>query len=82
MVIGGYECITVAELIEHLKTMPQDAPCIYRCCSDYSALRKDEVIYTEDKFETRNGMIHGEYKPWVRGGEPPVYVKVVSFPGN
>lgn len=35
--------ISVGELIGHLLTFPLDAPVIYRACSDWSELRKDEV---------------------------------------
>jgi hypothetical protein len=35
--------ITVAQLIAHLQTLPQDMQVIYTCCSDYSALEIEDI---------------------------------------
>lgn len=35
--------MTVAELIEHLKALPQEHLVVYRCCSDMSELAADEI---------------------------------------
>lgn len=44
--------MTVAELIEILQKMPQDAAVIYRACSDWQAMEPDEV-YLKTAEESR-----------------------------
>lgn len=45
--------MTVAELIERLKTFPPDAPVIYRACSDWCAMDAADVdiVYKEGAAE-------------------------------
>ncbi len=58
--------MTVGELITILQGFPQDAPVIYDCCSDYAAMRPDEVtlIRAEDQkiiWREQNG--YSQYDP-------------------
>lgn len=39
--------ISVGELVGHLLTMPLNAPVIYRACSDWSELTRDEVTLSK-----------------------------------
>ena len=85
MVISGYECVTVAELIEHLSSLPGDAPVVFRYCSDYAALTLKEVDLhlAEDKSMVyRGGRIMGTYPEKQWEDEKPEFVTVVVFPGN
>ena len=84
--------ITVAELIEHLKTLPQDLPVSYTCCSDYSwlELRQIDVIpntwrgtgeYATVVVRDTNGP--REVRRMWLGREGVVKpISVVNFPGN
>jgi uncharacterized protein (TIGR02996 family) len=58
--------ISVGELIGHLMSMPVNAPVIYRNCSDWSELQRDEVSLhkAEDKkicWRPQNGYM--DYEP-------------------
>lgn len=58
--------ISVGELIGHLLTMPPDAPVIYRACSDWQELQKDEVFLAlaeEEKINYRPQNGYMDYKP-------------------
>ncbi len=74
--------MTVAELIDHLKIMPQDAPVIYSYHSDYADLEAREV--THEQMIRRNDHWM-RYIPhhWdkAKDGEP-VLIDVCCFPGN
>lgn len=98
--------MTVAELISHLQTLPQDARVIYRCCSDWAEMEPEEVKFlpaTESKrlvdehaakypggkwgvagaVQYRDNQFCNAYSlAMYPPGEVPVYVDVVTFPGN
>lgn len=67
--------ITVAQLIEFLKTQPQDAICTYACCSEQALLELEMITQAE----------HCEARPdgWVQNQRPDMPTQVyLDFPGN
>lgn len=79
--------MTVAELVTHLQTLPQDLKVIYRCCSDYDDLEADEidVVLAEDKKIVKHHNLintHRDYRSWEHKTMVPEFVSVVVFPGN
>lgn len=83
LIIGGYEAMTVGELIAHLQQFPAETPVVYRFCSNYSPLLADEVEYaasTDGKYGLHGGEI---LKGWeLRRAKDPQFIDVVVFPGN
>ena len=67
--------MTVAELIEFLKTQPQDLPVAYQYCSDYSLLEAKD-IYIEKLSLPRNDGYIAAGRP-DRGKQ-----EYLVFPGN
>lgn len=85
MFVGGYECITIKQLIEHLQQFPDDTPCVYACCSDYAALTSDYIKLHKAENKTmvyRNNGVKDVYPYTQWGDEKPQYISVVEFPGN
>lgn len=85
--------MTVRELIEVLKTMPQDFPVIYRNCSDYSNMEPEQlqIQRSTDSLDYASAIHHhnmlGEFRrytgPREYGNLPlPTPADVVIFPGN
>lgn len=76
--------MTVAELIEKLKTMPQEAVVIYALYSDYSALEADDIelhLASEEKVKYR-GNRFSNVQSFEKAQEALDYRDVVIFPGN
>lgn len=67
--------MTVAELIEHLKTFPQDLPVAYRCYSEAVMLSREEVRVLMCQPERHDGWVHN-----ARPDKPSV--PYCMFPGN
>ena len=69
----------VSELIEHLKTLPQDVPVVYSLHSEFAVM---------DAADVRTAYLavwNGEYmRPYERHWPDgkPVFATVVTFPGN
>ena len=85
--------VTVKDLIEHLKVMPQDSVVIYCLYSGYSLLELYQVVSQRESDPLNSGMsvVHhnmpGEYRhyggEWEHKGQPPPKpANVVIFPGN
>lgn len=76
----------VSELIELLHTMPQDAPVIYRFCSEWEELTEDRVSLSPADSNRPICKHEGRYmevRPeWLPAGETRTPVTVVTFPGN
>jgi hypothetical protein len=85
--------MSIKELIEHLQQFPQDATavCVYMMCSDWHILEADQIKFypvssgkdkNEARYVIRNGQIM-EYneKQW-DSAEKPVFLPIVTFPGN
>lgn len=67
--------MTVAELIEHLKTFPQDLPVAYSCYSERVLLTKEEVHVGEALPARADG--------WVANNRPDKEsIQYCFFPGN
>jgi hypothetical protein len=85
LVVGGYEAATVGELVELLKAVPADTPVLYRCCSDWSALRLDQIKHHSEADKglvLRTEGVRDAYGENLYGDETPVYLAAVTFPGN
>lgn len=67
--------MTVAELIEHLKTFPHDLKVTYQCCSETVLLEVEQVYVVNGCPPRPDGWVQNE-RPDV---EPNQYVR---FPGN
>ncbi len=71
--------ITVKDLIEHLKTLPQDLGVIYKACSDYNELElKDITIVNavdQDFYYMRS-------HPTMSQANKDKEKKYLLFPGN
>lgn len=67
--------MTVAELIEHLKTFPQDLPVAYRCYSESVMMQPGEVVIKQCQPERHDGWVHN-----ARPDKPSV--PYCMFPGN
>lgn len=87
MIVSGFECLTVSELIAHLQAMPPDAPCVFQMCSDYSALEAKQIAYVppEKSWYAKRGNVvmevdRNDLKNW--GDEKPEFIGCVAFPGN
>jgi hypothetical protein len=85
----------VSELIEHLKTFPQDALVIATMFSDYEQLEVEDItlIRAEDSKSAGKGLIRHNghlmdlqegWWPKSEGPKPtePEYITAVHFPGN
>lgn len=79
--------MTVKELIEKLKTFPEDAYVVYRLYSDISGMNDEEIKFftaADRQVVKRNGDFM-TYEKWfwpAEKEEKPVYVDAVLFPGN
>lgn len=88
MMISGYECMTVGELIAHLQTMPADEPVVYQCCSSWAAMTKDQISHAtanEKKYAAWSDVIiriSNDHDRRLFGGAEPKWVGGVFFPGN
>jgi hypothetical protein len=68
--------MTVSELIEFLKTQPQDLPVAYQCCSEQVLLETTDQITIESCCEPRaDGWVH-DARPDKKA------VQYLMFPGN
>lgn len=67
--------MTVADLIEFLKTQPQELPVISRMYSDYDLLKSDEIEVVEMCLPREDGWV--QYKR-----EDMPSQKYLCFPGN
>jgi hypothetical protein len=67
--------MTVVELIEFLKTHPQDMPILFRQYSDYTELRADQIGVEEHQVPRGDGYV-GSKRP-----DRPSQ-KFLVFPGN
>lgn len=67
--------MTVAELIELLKTFPQDLPVAYRRFSEHFLLEANEVVIGELQPARADGWVH-DARP-----DRPI-IPYVVFPGN
>lgn len=67
--------MNVAELIEFLKTQPQDLQVIYQCCSEHNSLEVKDIFIGEACEARPDG--------WVANKRPdkPV-IQYLVFPGN
>ena len=79
--------MTVKELIEKLQTLPQDAPVVYRFCSEWTLLDEEQVdIMTAEEKGVINdgGMNYMNYRPeWGPiGGEKSVMLKKTEKSGS
>ena len=74
--------MTVAELIEHLKTMPPNAPVIQTYCSDYDDVSPSDVTASKLIRRGDHWMSYNE-KWWdhAKDGEP-VLIDVCHIAGN
>jgi len=67
--------MTVAELIEQLKTYPQDIRVAYKCCSESCLLEADDLEVTEGCIARPDG--------WVQNKRPDMpRATYLLFPGN
>lgn len=67
--------MTVAELIAHLQTFPQDLQVTYSCCSEQVLLQSDDV-YTYKGCKPRSD-------GWVQNERPDMPEQTyLGFPGN
>ncbi len=67
--------MTVAELIEFLKTQPQELTVLYRCCSDQVELEAVEIRIAEFCLPRHDG--------WVQNKRPDMPSQpYLLFPGN
>lgn len=85
MTIGGVECMTVGELKAYLDEFPPETPIVYREFSDYSAMTIDVIAFYSVSDQTmvyRNNGVREVYPQKSWGDEVPVYVTVLTFPGN
>lgn len=85
MFIHGQECMTVGDLVNHLKKFPCDLPIIYSHMSDYAPLTADDITMfrKEDKaLVHRNGGVQETHPTRQWGEEEPQYVAALVFPGN
>lgn len=67
--------MTVAELIETLKTFPPDLPVVYQCCSEYNTLEAHQLTVDELCQPRPDGWVHEK-----RPDKPSI--KYLAFPGN
>jgi len=79
----------VKELIELLKTFPEDALVIYTAYSDYNPLETNDIrlITSEEKLISHKGHLMNIKEAWLdlRNNQfenPPEYLTAVLFPGN
>ena len=67
--------MNVAELIEFLKTQPQDLPVAYRCCSEQCLLGAREIRVVEACEPRPDG--------WIQDKRPDMPTRLyLMFPGN
>lgn len=81
--------MNVAELIEHLKTLPQGHLVVYQACSDMNTLQKEEISVTKVCLKCRKWTNMKDticpycHLAWLATQEKvPEFVDVVMFPGN
>lgn len=67
--------ITVAQLIAHLKTLPQEAPVAYGLHSEQCLMEMDQIDVVELGVARPDGWVHN-----VRPDKPTI--TYVLFPGN
>lgn len=67
--------MTVSELIEFLKTQPQDMPVAYEFCSDYALLEAKDIETCDLCFPRNDGYLH-------RTRQDRPKQKYLVFPGN
>lgn len=67
--------MTVAELIELLKTKPQNLPVAYQIYSEYALLKPDDIEVEELGYSREDGWVHDK-RP-----DRPSQMYLV-FPGN
>lgn len=67
--------MTVKELIEYLKTQPQDLPVAYRCMSEQLLLEEKEICVVELCLPRPDGWVHDK-----RPDKPSQ--PYLLFPGN
>lgn len=67
--------MTVADLIKHLQTYPQDLPVAYCKYSEYAALEEREIVTGQLSPMRSDGWVHDR-----RPGEPTQ--EYLIFPGN
>lgn len=67
--------MTVAELIEQLKTFPPHLRVAYRCCSEQCLLEADELLVKEECAPRPDG--------WIQNKRPDMPLETyLMFPGN
>lgn len=67
--------MTVAELIEFLKTQRQDLPVVYQCYSEYMSLEADDIKVQKLQPARSDG--------WVHHARPDrETIDHLTFPGN
>ena len=70
--------MTVRQLIETLQTYDMNLPVCYRCCSEYTLLRADELKIFKLQPARSDGWVANLWK-----GEPELrMVDYLVFPGN
>jgi len=67
--------MTVAELIEHLKTFPQDLPVAFQCYSEQALMKPGDIAIKQCQPPRKDGWVHD-----ARPDRPSVPYLV--FPGN
>lgn len=67
--------MTVAELIEHLKTFPQELQVAYRCYSEQCLMEKDDIMIQSLQHPRNDG--------WIGNDRPDKEcMEYCVFPGN
>lgn len=69
------KAMTVAELIEFLKTQRLDLPVAYRCCSEWVLMEADDIGVTHLCHPRPDGWVH-DHRP----DKPSM--EYLVFPGN
>ncbi len=69
--------MTVKELIEFLKTKPEELDVAYQCCSEHKILDQDEMEIKELKCPRPDGWIHDTWRE-----EDVPKKKYLLMPGN
>lgn len=67
--------MTVAELIKHLKTFPQELQVVYSCCSEQCLMKEDDIYIASLGLPRPDG--------WVANKRPDKdCMEYLCFPGN
>lgn len=77
--------MTISEMIDVLKQFPPETRVIYRKYSDYAEFEPGDIsLFRADEkvFVLRGGNVMETYPAKQWGDEVPVYIDVVTFPGN